>query len=105
LFAIQNKAGYGAISPDGGWIVFADRVLGETNWGIFISRLDGSQRKQIAEPQVPTAFASIWSPDEQSLIINTRDVKDRNRAVLVNPFTCQVFSPSHINGQVEGRSP
>lgn len=105
LFTIQNKAGYGAISPDGKWIVFADRVVGEANWGIFISRLDGSERKMVAEPQVPTAFASVWGPDGQWLIINTRDMKDRNRAVLVNPFTCQVFSLNGLNGEVEGWSP
>lgn len=105
LFSIQNKAGYGAISRNGQWIVFADRIVGESNWGIFISRLDGSERKLVVEPQVPTAFASVWSPDGQWLIINTRDSKDRNRAVLVNPFNCQVFSLSHVNGAVEGWSP
>ena len=105
LFTIQNKAGYGAISPDGGWIVFADRVVGESNWGIFISRLDGSERKMVVEPQAPTAFASIWGPDGQWLILNTQDAKGRNRAVLVNPFTCQVFSLNHVNGAVEGWSP
>jgi hypothetical protein len=105
LFAIQNKAGYGAISPDGQWIVFADRIVGEMNWGIFISRLDGSERKMVAEPQVPTAFASVWGPDGQWLIVNTRDAKERNRAVLVNPFTCQVLSLNNVNGMVEGWSP
>jgi hypothetical protein len=105
LFAIQNKAGYGAISPDGQWIVFADRIVGEMNWGIFISRLDGSERKLVAEPQVSTAFASVWSPDGQWLIVNTRDLKNRDRPVLVNPFTCQVFSLNHVNGAVEGWSP
>lgn len=104
LFTIQNKAGYGAISPDGGWIVFADRIVGEVNWGIFISRLDGSERRMIAEPQVPTAFMSVWGPDGQWLILNTQDAKG-NRAVLVNPFNCQVFSLNHVNGAVEGWSP
>jgi Tol biopolymer transport system component len=103
-FTIQNKAGYGAISPDGGWIVFADRIVGEVNWGIFISRLDGSERRMIAEPQVPTAFMSVWGPDGQWLILNTQDAKG-NRAVLVNPFNCQVFSLNHVNGAAEGWSP
>jgi hypothetical protein len=57
LFTIHNKAGYGAISADGQWIVFADSVFGATNWGIFISRVDGSQRKLVADPEVPTAFS------------------------------------------------
>ncbi|MBI2758632.1 MAG: hypothetical protein HYX49_08115 [Chloroflexi bacterium] len=105
LFTIQNKAGFGAVSPDGQWISFADKIFGANNWGIFISRLDGSERKMVAEPQVPTAFASVWGPDGQWLIVNTRDAKDRNRSVLVNPFTCQVSSLNRVNGAVEGWSP
>jgi hypothetical protein len=102
LFAIHNKAGYGAISADGQWIVFADREFGETNWGIFISRLDGSERKLVVDPEVPTAFMSVWSPDGQWLIVNTRDVNDKNIPVLVNPFTCETFALNQVNGMVEG---
>ena len=105
LFTIQNKAGYGAISPDGGWIVFADRLAGKANWGIFISRLDGSERKLVVEPEVSTAFMSVWGPDGQWLIVNTRDANDKNIPVLVNPFTCEVFSLNQVNGVVEGWSP
>lgn len=105
LFAIQNKAGYGALSPDGQWIVFADRVVGKANWGIFISRLDGSERKMIAEPQVPTAFTSVWGPDGQWLIVNTQDQKLRYHPILVNPFTCQTFSLNHLDSPVDDWSP
>lgn len=102
LFTIHNKAGYGAISPDGRWLVFADRTFGETNWGIFISRLDGSERKLVVEPEVPTAFMSVWGPDSQWLIVNTRDVENRNIPMLVNPFTCETFSLGQLSGMVEG---
>ncbi len=105
LFAIQNKAGYGAISPDGQWIVFADRVVGEVNWGIFISRLDGSERKLVAEPEVPTAFTSVWGPDGQWLILNTQNPEGTKIPVLVNPFTCQSLHLNTINGFVEDWSP
>ncbi|MDL1944324.1 hypothetical protein FBQ99_18470 [Chloroflexi bacterium CFX2] len=105
LFTIHNKAGYGAISPDGQWIVFADREFGETNWGIYVSRLDGSERKLVVEPEVPTAFMSVWGPDGQWLIVNTRDVDDKNIPVLVNPFTCEAVSLNQVNGMVEGWSP
>ncbi|MHB8779034.1 MAG: eIF2A-related protein [Anaerolineales bacterium] len=106
LFIFQNKAGFGAISPNGQWIVFADRIFGATNWGIFISRLDGSERKLVAEPEVPTAFTSVWSPDGQWLVITTPN-KDGlwTIPVLVNPFTCQVVRLNNINGMIEGWSP
>ena len=104
LFTIQNKAGFGAISPDGQWIVFADRIFGATNWGIFISRLDGSERKLVADPDVPTAFSSVWGPDGQWLILNTQNGNDKQIPVLVNPFTCQA-ARLNVNGFVEGWSP
>ncbi len=105
LFTIQNKAGYGAISPDGQWIVFADRIFGANNWGIFISRLDGSERRMVAEPEVPAAFASVWGPDGQWLIINTMNPDGLQVPVLVNPFTCQSVQLKNVNGTIEGWSP
>ncbi|WKZ45831.1 MAG: hypothetical protein QY302_08560 [Anaerolineales bacterium] len=45
---------------------------------------------------------SAWGPDGQWLIVNTRDVDDKNIPVLVNPFTCEAFSLSRLNGMVEG---
>lgn len=104
LFTIQNKAGFGAISPGGQWIVFADRIFGANNWGIFISRLDGSERRMVAEPEVPTGFASVWSPDSQWLVVTTLKNDGTYIPVLVNPFTCEV-ARLNINGTIEGWSP
>ena len=104
------RAGYASISPDGQWIVFADRLsLDAANWSIFISRLDGSERKLVAEPEVPTAFTSVWGPDGQWLILNTltmdASTKEQTKIpVLVNPFTCQVVR-LNFDGMVEGWSP
>jgi Tol biopolymer transport system component len=105
LFTIQNKAGFGAVSPDGQWISFADKIFGANNWGIFISHLDSSERKLIAEPEVPTAFASVWSPDSQWLVIRTQNKDESETPILVNPFTCQSARLSNINGSIEGWSP
>ncbi len=104
LFTIQNKAGFGAISPDGQWISFADRIFGVSNWGIFISRLDGSERRMVAEPEVPTGFSSVWSPDSQWLVITTVKTDGSYILVLVNPFTCE-SARLNINGTIEGWSP
>lgn len=104
LFTIQNKAGYGAVSPDGQWLVFADRVFGANNWGIFISRLDGSDRRQVVGTEIPTAFTSVWGPDGQWLIVNTTKQDGTMTPVLVNPFTCQVARLGNFNGMIEGWS-
>jgi hypothetical protein len=105
LFTIQNKAGFGAISPDGQWISFADRIFGANNWGIFISRLDGSERRLVVEPEVSTTFASVWSPDGQWLVITTRNNDGLDIPVLVNPFSCEVARLKNVNGSIEGWSP
>lgn len=105
LFTIHNKAGYAALSPTGEWLVFADREFGAQNWGIFISRLDGSERKAIVAPEVPTAFMAVWGPDGQWLIVNTRAAEeDINIPVLVNPFTCEVYFLRQLEGMVESWS-
>lgn len=108
LFTIHNKAGYAALSSDGQWIVFADRIFGASNWGIFISHLDGSERRLVAEPEVPTAFTSVWGPDGQWLILNTVTMDPLTKAetqtpVLVNPFSCQAVRVN-FDGMVEGWS-
>jgi hypothetical protein len=107
LFTIHNKAGYASLSPDGQWLVYADRLNSEdVNWGIYTSRLDGSERKLVAEPAVPTAFTSIWNPDGQWLIVNTiqRDTatgSEKQIPFLVNPFNCQTVLLNDIHGTVE----
>lgn len=111
LFTFQNKAGYGSVSADGQWLVFSDRVFGAQNWGIFIARLDGTQRRLVAEPEVPTAFISLWGPvsatkpAEQWLILNTQASDGTRTALLVNPFTCEAVRLSNLNAMVEGWSP
>jgi Tol biopolymer transport system component len=111
LFSFQNKAGYGAISPDGQWIVFNDKGFGADNWGIFIARLDGSQRRLVAAYDVSTAFTSVWSPGtqpgtgDQWLILNTQNADGTQIPVLIDPFTCQVARLQNVNGMVEGWSP
>ncbi len=107
LFSFQNKAGFGAISPDGQWIVFDDKVFGEDNWGIYIAHLDGSQRRLVAASDVPTAFTSVWigGIGDQELIINTQKPDGSQIPVVIDPFTCQAARLQNINGIVEGWSP
>jgi hypothetical protein len=107
LFTIHNKAGYASLSPDGQWLVFADRLNSEdVNWGIYISHLDGSERKLVAEPAVPTAFTSLWNPDGQWLLVNTIQSDPATKLeeqipFLVDPFTCQTILLDAIHGIVE----
>jgi hypothetical protein len=108
LFTAQSKAGFGSLSPDGQWILLTDRPFGAVMPGIYITRIDGSERKQVADPEIPASFISIWGPDGQWLVLNTydRNNPDGNPIpVFVNPFTCEVLHLNAIRGSVEGWSP
>lgn len=64
-FTFDNKCGFAAISPDGQWVSFADRVFGLFPYGIFVSRLDGSERRLIADPELISMYKTVWSPNGQ----------------------------------------
>jgi hypothetical protein len=101
FLAIHNKAGYVAISPDRQWIVSADSARGGPSYDIFISRIDGSERKSVTDSNVPAGFNSIWGPDGQWLIVNTQN-GETPIPILVNPFTCQAVRLNNVKGVVEG---
>ncbi len=107
LFSVQNKWGFGTVSPDGGWIATLDRVFGATGYGVFLSRLDGSGRRLVAAPDVPASFRLVWSPDSRWLLINTRDYPESDatpayRPVLIELSTCRAIALPDVHGQVEG---
>ncbi|MGB9521476.1 MAG: TolB family protein, partial [Anaerolineales bacterium] len=101
LFTIQQKAGYGAISPDGKWIVFADKVFGADNWGIFISKIDGNDRRMLVSPDITTAFTSLWGTDGKWLLVNTVDSDNTPIPILINPFDCRVVPLRSFRQMVE----
>lgn len=102
LFPITIKTPTGALSPDGQWIAFNTRLFGANPDGaVFISRLDGSERKLVAMLDNTLAFHPIWSPDGQWLIVNILEPYKPTSPVLVNPFTCQVISPAGLKGEIQ----
>jgi hypothetical protein len=107
LFSVQNKWGFGALSPDGQWIAFLDRVFGGPPYGVFVSRLDGSERKTVASAGIPMSYRLVWSPDGEWLLLNTQDYQqsDKNpayRPVLIELSTCRAIAPPDVHGDVEG---
>jgi hypothetical protein len=107
LFPITIKTANGAISPDGNWIAFNARQFGANLDGsVFISRLDGSERKLVAMLDDTLAFHPVWSPDTLSgtggqwLIVSVVEPYKPSRPVLVNPFTCQVVPLPAYGGEV-----
>ena len=106
LFPITIKTPRGAISPDGQWIAFNARLFGANLDGaVFISRLDGSERKLVAMLDDTLAFHPAWSPDGQWLIVSVVMPYKPTSPVLVNPFTCQVVRLENVRGEVQSWRP
>jgi Tol biopolymer transport system component len=108
LFPITIKTPTGAVSPDGQWIAYNARQFGANLGGsVFISRLDGSERKLVAMLDNTLAYHPVWSPDTlagtggQWLIVSVIEPYKPTSPVLVNPFTCQVVRLENIRGEVQ----
>jgi len=105
--SVQNKWGYVALSPEAQWVAFMDRVFGAPSNGVFVSRLDGSDRRLLAAGDVPTSYRMAWSPDSRWLLINTLDYRQSDtipayRPVLIELSTCRAIALPDVGGDVEG---
>jgi len=106
LFSVQNKWGFGTVSPDGQRIASLDRVFGAEGYGVFVSRLDGSERRLLAAPEIPMSYRLVWSPDGRWLLINSQDYSESqtvttHRPVLIELETCRAVALPDVHGQVE----
>jgi hypothetical protein len=94
-----------SISPDGQWIAYVDKVPGRMNPGIFISRLDGSDRRLLVQLDTWSVGQPRWSPDGNWLAFSVMDTDLFIMPLtsgLVNVATCQVVPLKALKGQVEG---
>jgi Tol biopolymer transport system component len=99
----QSYGGTVSISPDGEWIAYSDKVIGRMTPGIFISRLDGSEKKLFVQLDYWTTGVSVWSPDGKWLtfnVINTDQFQPTTVPALVNLDTCQVVPLMNLNGEI-----
>jgi Tol biopolymer transport system component len=102
----NNKAGYVAVSPDGQWAAFADMT--GSHWGLYLARLDGSERHMLVTADLPFTFIVTWSPDGRwlagSMMLSGQAGQPKYQPFVLNPFTCQAYILP-IEGIVEGWGP
>jgi hypothetical protein len=111
LFAIGWKNPSPALSPDGKWVAYMDRAFGAYASNIYIARLDGSDRRLMAQlnAQPAYAFNPFWSPDGKWLAVSIQDanafIPEEPSVVLIQPETCQVVLLPGIEGQIRSWVP
>jgi Tol biopolymer transport system component len=78
------------ISPDGNKIAFFDQVSGSMADGLYISKLDGSDRKLMTSQLQLLVTNPIWSPDGKWLMVNVW-ANSRWAFALVNVQDCRII--------------
>jgi len=99
LFSVDAKGLYADISPDGSEIAFFNNITQMTS-GLYISNLDGSDRKLVAQMGHWMVVNPVWSPDGNWLlvgIVNTDMATPEEATALINLQTCQII-PMPITG-------
>lgn len=102
LFPIPSNKADVVVSQDGRWIAFTDRLGAQDN-GLYVSRLDGSERKLVAAMKGTALYFPVWSPDSGWLIVNVFDSEmgdGRARQVLIELDTCRVFLLPDYGGEI-----
>ncbi len=81
------------LSPDGQWIAYFDKVIGKMAPGIYLVRLDGSERRLLVQLDYHWMSNLRWSPDGKWLVFGVSQDDFLHPAMiptLVNLDSCQV---------------
>jgi Tol biopolymer transport system component len=103
-----NYNGTVAVSPDGTRLAF-EEMLHLDKYGLFVSDLDGSNRKLLADGDPYVVTVPAWSPDGSWVIASVHDPASNT---YPNPFlaliqvdTCQIIPVPSIGGYVSSWLP
>jgi Tol biopolymer transport system component len=93
-----------SISPDEDWIAYVDEVPGRMAPGIFVSRLDGTERRLLVQLDTWMVGLPLWSPDGNWLAFlatNTDTMRPKGTPGLVNVKTCYVVPLANLDGEIQ----
>jgi hypothetical protein len=92
------------ISPDEQWLAYLDKVPGAMSPGLYISRLDGTDQRLLAQLEHWMIFSPVFSPDGQWLAfsINYSNLPSLVQVtpLIMNIQTCQVFPLNGLQGEI-----
>ncbi|HRJ59375.1 MAG TPA: hypothetical protein PK152_04640 [Anaerolineales bacterium] len=95
-------------SPDGKRLAF-EEMLPLDKYGLFVSDLDGSNRKLLADGNPYIVTVPAWSPDGQWVIASVHNSNSSNefnaKLALIQVDTCQVIPLPYLVGYVSSWLP
>jgi len=103
LLTDVNYNGTVVVSPDGKRLAF-EEMLPLDKYGLFVSNLDGSNRKRLADSDPYIVTVPAWSPDGNWVIASVHD-PDTNKhpnptLALIQVDTCQIIALRDLSGYV-----
>jgi hypothetical protein len=106
LFNVVSKSVSVAVSPDGGWLASVERLGDQLQIGLFLSKLDSSERSLLVQLDNWSISNPVWSPDGRWLLFTATNYDHSNPEeipTLLDLQNCQVF-PLNFRGTVQGWS-
>ena len=101
-----NSNGRVAVSPDGKRLIFEENLSPE-RFGMFVSDLDGSNRKMLANGYPYTVISPAWSPDGNWVIVSVHDPDQEASPTLalIQVDACQIIPLPNLSGYVSSWIP
>jgi Tol biopolymer transport system component len=95
-----------AVSPNGKRLAFVEKLAPE-RFGMFVSNLDGSNRKLLSNGDPYAVTVPVWSPDGNWIIASLLDPFQERGPVLtlIQVDTCQIIPLPDLSGYVSSWLP
>lgn len=90
-----------AISSDGLWMAYLDKVPGKMTPGVYLARIDGSDKRLLMQLDHWVAFTPVFSPDGRWLAINVMDTDLPDTPIiptLIEVSSCKIVPLSDLKG-------
>jgi hypothetical protein len=103
LFTMSSNKADTVVSQDGQWIAFTSSLGGMMGNGLYVSHLDGTERRMVAAIDGRALYLPIWSPDNRWLILglpSPNDAVDGIAQALLELDTCRLFPLPDLGGDV-----
>lgn len=101
-FAIDHNSVFASISNDGQRMAYLKSVTGGMDVGLFVSDMEGSNKKLIMKSDTDMTFGiPLWSPEGGRLLVSVRvSPSERQPVLLVEPVSCGVWKVGEFMGRV-----